>query len=68
MTCNGTCVRYKSSQKPQEAMGQGGRWCRICSLYLDWEGKHCPCCSYMIRRGPRRLRAKILNGIEVKRI
>ena len=61
--CNNICLRYKS-KKPKENKSRyedGQKFCTGCSIFVRWEGLWCPCCGYMLKRGPksRRFRNKL---------
>lgn len=67
MGCNGKCKDYLHRvQHRTFAWRDGGRYCRDCEVFVDWEGSHCPCCNRFLRRGPRRMRSKLNAGIKVK--
>ena len=53
MTCKGICPKYKVAKK------FGGGWyesgakrCKICSLFVKWDGIRCPCCNNVLRLKP----------------
>lgn len=55
MACRGICERYKAKRILLPG-GQGtyspyknGRRCTVCSMFIKWEGLHCPCCGYRLR-------------------
>ena len=74
MTCKGVCDRYKA--KRVAGMGRyasGQKRCQICEIFIDWDGRWCPCCKYRLRAKPRNLvyKEKLANmdlkaGSEVK--
>jgi len=55
MVCKGICIKYKAGK----IYGQNNRYevgqkrCSVCELFIIWDGKHCPCCGYMLRTNPR---------------
>jgi hypothetical protein len=55
MVCKGKCIKYKAGK----TYGQNNRYevgqkrCSVCEIFLKWEGKHCPCCGYVLRTKPR---------------
>ena len=54
MACKGICHNYKAkwiSQTLRYANGQ--KKCIVCDVFLIWDGKHCPCCSKVLRCKPR---------------
>jgi len=54
LACKGVCERLKA-QKPLKVSRYlvGQKRCQTCSVYLEWEGVWCPCCSYRLRTRPR---------------
>jgi DNA-directed RNA polymerase subunit RPC12/RpoP len=47
----------------------GQKRCQTCSVYIEWEGVWCPCCSYRLRTKPRAKQFKEkLKRIEAYRI
>lgn len=53
--CKGLCTNYKS--KPRTGIAHlkyvGNRKrCTVCGLFIDWDGKFCPCCKTMLRIRP----------------
>ena len=62
MYCKGICTRYKATKKGSKFTmgfyGLGFKRCQICELFIDWEGKRCPCCSYKLRTKPRNMTTK----------
>ena len=32
--------------------------CSLCSLFVSWDGNHCPCCGYVLRYSRRTERWK----------
>jgi len=59
MTCKGICVRYKAL-KPIDVgrYASGQKRCQICEIFINWDGKWCPCCGYRLRQKPRNLKYK----------
>ena len=56
MTCKGVCDSYKA--KRVAGMGRyasGQKRCQICEIFIDWDGRWCPCCKYRLRAKPRNL-------------
>ena len=45
MTCKGTCVRYKANKLfgINSRYENGQKRCSICEIFINWDGKHCPC-------------------------
>jgi len=46
-TCKGSCAltTYEPKKLVRNAVEHGYKRCRICNLFLKWEGIWCPCCS-----------------------
>jgi hypothetical protein len=73
MSCKGICIRHKVS-KPTARLGRytvGQKRCRICDIFVKYEGVWCLCCGHMLRTRPRgrKYRTKLLgtNGfIDIK--
>jgi len=55
MTCNEICIRYKvTNHNPSTtryAVGQ--KRCNACSIFIEYDGKNCPCCGTRLRTRPR---------------
>ena len=54
ITCNNICHRYRA-KKPND-VGRylsGQKRCNPCEIYINWDGRHCPCCGIMLRTKPR---------------
>ena len=55
MVCKGTCVKYKA-KKPfgiNSRYENGQKRCSSCEIFMNWDGKHCPCCGYVLRMKPK---------------
>ena len=71
MVYKGICTRY-SAKKP----GMNGRYatgqkrCSQCEIFINWDGKHCPCCGYVLRTKPKgtQTRHRLMMVQQVKRI
>ena len=51
MTCANICGRYHAEKgwgKDRYASGQV--YCKHCEAWLKWDGNHCPCCHYMVKK------------------
>ncbi len=59
MTCKGICERYQA-RKPIDVgrYASGQKRCQICEIFINWDGKWCPCCGYRLRQKPRNLKYK----------
>ena len=58
-SCKGECDRYR----PKDVTGhdkyaQGQKRCTECMMFMDYSGKHCPCCGTVLRTKPRNPRLK----------
>ena len=54
MSCKGICVQYKADFIPKIGYyARGCKRCQTCDIYVNWEGLRCPCCSSILRVGPR---------------
>lgn len=72
MVCKGICVRYKAN-KPfgkNSRYGRGQKRCTVCDIFINWDGKNCPCCSFVLRTKPKgtQTRQKLMILQQVKRI
>jgi len=72
VVCKGLCPRYKA-KKPfgvNGRYGNGQKRCSICAIFINWDGKHCPCCGYVLRTKPKgtQTRQKLMISQQVKRI
>lgn len=53
MACREICVHYKTTARYEE----NHRRCKICGIFIQWEGVRRPCCSFALRtkaRNPRK--------------
>ena len=71
LVCKGTCVRHKA-QKPLgvSRYNLGQKRCSICEIFINWDGRHCPCCSYVLRTKPKgtQTRHRLMVLQQIKRI
>jgi uncharacterized Zn finger protein (UPF0148 family) len=54
VTCKGICIHHK-------ALGRyvtGNKRCKICEIFIEWDGVFCPCCGYRLRTRPRNMKFK----------
>ncbi len=70
MVCNGVeCLRYKAKKPVGKGRYESGQSrCQICSLYINWAGLYCPCCSTRLRKKPRSTKYKELLRVRGGRI
>ena len=46
MTCNGICKEYKVKRhKDRFRYKHGHKRCRVCDIFIKFEGLWCPCCN-----------------------
>ncbi len=60
MTCKDICIRHKAPKPTcigRYAAGQ--KRCQICEVFLNWSGLWCPCCSFRLRKNPRKTEDKV---------
>jgi hypothetical protein len=65
MSCKGICDRYKARKKnhlSRYALGQ--KRCQFCSIWVEWDGNSCPCCSMRLRQKPRSKNGKKLVALQ----
>ena len=71
MVCKGTCTKYKVN-KPYNMSRYhvGQKRCSTCDIFMFWDGKHCPCCNFVLRTKPKggRTRQKLMILNKVRRI
>lgn len=58
MTCRNVCenYRFKRVNNDVHLYSLGAKYCSGCDVFLDWEGRRCPCCGVQLRckaRGSR---------------
>ena len=66
MSCKGICERYHT--KRNRTLGYyavGAKHCRICQIFLNWNGKFCPCCQRALRTKPIGMKAK--ENLEIRK-
>jgi len=53
--CSQRCKSYGSIRDGSRAVryDEGVVYCRHCSTFMKYVGKYCPCCSCLVRHGPR---------------
>jgi len=46
MTCKGICIRHVAVRPPDGyRYSNGQKRCRVCNLFIKWDGVKCPCCG-----------------------
>ena len=54
MVCKGICPQHKAKRVHGiNRYIQGQKMCSICDIFVWWDGKHCPCCNFVLRTRPR---------------
>jgi hypothetical protein len=54
MVCKGVCPRYKTKcnfHRLRYANGQ--KRCNVCEVFVNWDGRFCPCCGMLLRTRPK---------------
>jgi hypothetical protein len=54
MTCKGICIHHKALGR----YATGNKRCKICEIFIEWDGVSCPCCGYRLRTRPRNMKFK----------
>lgn len=72
MACKGICVKYKA-KKSSYVSGRyvlGHKRCGTCEIFVNWDGKFCPCCNSPLRTKPKgtATREKLRIVQQIKRI
>ncbi len=69
MHCKEICIKYSVKKLAAKEIGRyesGQKRCTSCETYINWEGKHCPCCGHFLRTKPRNTRGR--NNLAQKTI
>ncbi len=56
MHCREICSKYSVKRPLLKEIGRyedGQKRCSSCEIYINWNGKHCPCCGHILRTKPR---------------
>ncbi len=56
MHCREICSKYSVKRPLLKEIGRyedGQKRCSSCEVYINWDGKHCPCCGHFLRTKPR---------------
>jgi len=59
--CREICSIYRVKKSASKDIGRyetGQKRCTSCALYINWGGKHCPCCGHFLRCKPRNSKAR----------
>jgi len=67
MSCKGVCQHHKpnwASQTLRYANGQ--KRCNVCEIFVNWDGRFCPCCGMCLRTRPKISRYRQRCIIQVK--
>ncbi|WP_316505610.1 hypothetical protein [Nitrosopumilus sp.] len=72
MVCKGICIRYKSGRPfgINSRYENGQKRCSICEIFINWDGKYCPCCGYVLRTKPKgtQTRHRLMELQQIKRM
>ena len=52
--CKGICVLHKVASR----YATGRKRCKVCELFIKWDGSFCPWCGYNLRIRPRKSKYK----------
>ena len=55
MSCKGISIRHKAVSNHY---ANGQKRCRVCQLFIKWDGVWCPCCRCRLRTRPRSFKFK----------
>ncbi len=71
MACKGTCTKHKANKpfgKNRYTIGQ--KMCSTCGIFIYWDGKHCPCCNFVLRTKHKgtKTRHQLMMVRQIKRI
>ncbi len=54
MVCKGVCHRYKAKWGThQYRYASGQKRCNVCEIFMNWDGRCCPCCGVSLRTRPK---------------
>ena len=66
MVCNGICTRYKAkSNLNRVRYSNGQKRCNVCGIFVNWDGKYCPCCGICLRTRPKISRYRQKSIIQI---
>ena len=52
--CKDICIRYKATKtQGGSRYAKGQKRCKVCEIFIRWDGMWCPCCGYRLRTIPR---------------
>ena len=54
MTCKELCIHHKALGR----YATGNKRCKICEIFIEWDGVFCPCCGHKLRTRPRNMKFK----------
>ncbi len=61
MHCREICIKHEAKNLSPKEVGRyesGQKRCTSCETYINWDGKHCPCCGHFLRTKPRNSRGR----------
>jgi len=55
MVCKGMCYKYKAKKPsyPHTRYEIRQKRCNECNIFMNWDGKYCPCCNVVLRTKPK---------------
>jgi hypothetical protein len=65
-SCHGKCSQYRSKRiitGGNRYLGTGKR-CQICDIFIEYEGRFCPCCNARLRFRPRHKSKNLLQSCD----
>ena len=67
MVCKGVCHRYKTKFNLNGLRyANGQKRCNVCEIFVNWDGRFCPCCGMCLRTRPKISRYRQRCIIQVK--
>jgi len=60
LCCKGSCIQKNKFIVKKVVRGEknGFKRCSKCSIYIKWEGNHCPCCGVKLKTTPTNNKAR----------
>jgi hypothetical protein len=53
------CMGKRAEPLHMGRYAAGQRRCQVCAIFIKWNGIWCPCCSYRLRKNPRKTEDKV---------
>lgn len=59
--CKSVCKQLSSTRDGSRGAryGEGVSFCKYCNIFMLHDGRYCPCCSTLVRHGPRYMGKKV---------